>query len=223
MYDQKIGAGKLMAENADATLNGSNTSAANSSGIDYQAMLEFVSEMAASLAWPITVLIIIFWFKPPIISVLTELESLSFGGMEAKMNKNLKKATEIVKSIEQPEETVNSHPDSGISDLFDKSVLNPAGAIVDAWKDVEKTARSIVENSGLSLVSTPSRPYFSLQKFMMDNELLPKPEIDTFRELRIMRNRAAKASDFEITTDQARQYIRLANRLVATMKQYVEK
>lgn len=101
------------------------------------------------------------------------------------------------------------------------AAVSPTGAIIEAWKEVEHAARKLAESSGLMLQNNSSRPYFNLQRALERDEQLPKAEIQTYRELRLIRNRAAHLREDQVTVEQARQYIRLADRLVDAMNTLV--
>ena len=134
------------------------------------------------------------------------------------LKKELNKATERAKAIEEPDPQTAKENNERVSELLDMAAASPTGAIIEAWKDIEQNARDLAEGSGLPLSSNPARPYFNLQNFLSENNLLPKAEIHTFRELRMIRNCAAHSSDSEITMDQAKRYVSLADRLIDAIR-----
>ena len=180
--------------------------------------LEFLSEIIGSIAWPLAIVILCFHFKQPIISAIGNLRSIKYGNTEATFNRELAITSEAAKAIETSDPNIADANKEKITELIKFSQSSPTSAIIAAWEEVEKAARNYVEKSGLALKSDPSRPYFHLQTFLADNKLLPRAEIETFRELRMMRNRAAHANELEITEDQARRYIRIADRLIDSIE-----
>ncbi len=188
------------------------------SGLDTQPVLDFFASIIDSLAWPIVILIIILIFRAHLISALKNLKSVKYGDAEATFERELAEATFTAQALETPEIETAKENTARINELIEMASTSPTGAIIEAWKDIEKAARDVVEKSGLPLASTPSRPYFNLQNFLSDHNLLPKAEIDTFRELRMIRNRAAHSNDFDISSDIARRYINLADRLIDAIK-----
>ena len=185
---------------------------------ELEVILDFIANIVASLAWPVIVLVIALSFRSHIVAAFNNLKSISYGGAKAVFEKELNKATERAKAIEEPDSQTAKENNERVGELLNMAAASPTGAIIEAWKDIEQNARDVAEGSGLPLGGNPARPYFNLQKFLSDNDLLPKAEINTFRELRMIRNRAAHSSDFEITVDQARRYVSLADRLIDAIK-----
>ena len=180
--------------------------------------LDFFANITASLAWPIVVLVIALKYRTHIVATLNNLKSVRFGGAEATFDRDLQQATEKAKALEPSSSEIEQANQDRTNELVKMSATSPSGAIIEAWKDVEQAAREMVESSGLPLNNLPSRPYYSLQVFLSKNALLPKAEIETFRELRMIRNRAAHPSEHDVTVDQARRYVLLADRLVDAIK-----
>jgi len=179
--------------------------------------LGFIANLVDSLAWPVVVIAVGFIFKAELKDVLRGLTSLSVGNTKATFEQGLQRAEATAASIESDSEAIRESGDGGIEALLTTATLHPRAAILEAWILIEKAARSVAENSGLPLDENRARPYFNLQKFLAKNELLPKAEIDAFRELRLIRNKAAHSSDFDVSTDQAERYIRVANRLIESI------
>ncbi|MED5548643.1 MAG: hypothetical protein VX529_04720 [Pseudomonadota bacterium] len=180
-------------------------------------VLGFIANLVDSLAWPVVVVALGFIFKAEARAVLRGLTSLSVGNTRATFEPGLQRAEATAASIESDSEAIRESGVRNIEALLTTATLHPRAAILEAWILIEKAARSVAENSGLPLDENLARPYFSLQKFLAKNELLPKAEIDAFRELRLIRNKAAHSSDFDVSTDQAERYIRIANRLIESI------
>lgn len=181
----------------------------------------FIVQMTQSLAWPLVVLIVSLVFKNSLVDALEHLASLKLpGGVEATFEREIKAVEVTAEEIEPPKDNVAKANQAKITSLIEMAATSPTGAIVEAWKEVEAAARRVAETSGISLTATPSRPYFNLQSFLQRNELLPPAEIDMFRELRLLRNRAAHSQDADITTEHARRYVRLAEKLIDAMDSF---
>lgn len=183
----------------------------------WDALLDFFQNIVASTTWPLVTLVIALVYRKSILSALGKLKSLKIGDAEATFDREIKEVTESAKSLEPAPQNIAEINNQRILELIDMAAVSPTGAIVEAWKDIDKTAHVLAESSGLPLSSNKKRPYFNIQDFLDKNNLLPKAEIDTYRNLRMIRNRAAHSTDEEVTVQQARQYVRVADRLVDAM------
>lgn len=180
--------------------------------------LDFVARIIEAVAWPIVVIVAIFLFKSHLIIVLGNLKSFKWGGGEATFDRDIKVATEQAKAIETVPEAVAELNRERLLELIGMAAVSPTGAIVEAWKDIEQTAQMVAEESEQPFASRKRPRYFELQRFLEVNRLLPSAEIQVLKELRMIRNRAAHSSDTEVTVEQARQYVHLADRLVDSIK-----
>ncbi|NVK20542.1 MAG: hypothetical protein HWE30_17760 [Methylocystaceae bacterium] len=180
--------------------------------------LTFLADITSSLAWPVVILIIALHFRKHIISAINNLRSLRYGDAEAIFEQDLDAVSEKAKSIEPANLDSNQDKLDRLNELSLMANSSPTGAILEAWNDIEEAARDVAENSGIPLAGSPKRPLFKLQSFLSENNLLPKAEIDTFRKLRMIRNRAIHTSDTEITAEQAKRYIKLTDRLIDAIK-----
>lgn len=177
--------------------------------------LNFIVQMTNALAWPVFVLLVMLVFRKQLVTAAQQLRSIRFpDGTEAKFGAQLKTAEETSKDLEPASPEIASANDERLKKLLEMAEFSPTGAIVEAWKDVEFSARNYAEASEIPMKSNKDRPYFSLQKILEQNELLPKAEIQTFRQLRMLRNRAAHSTDAEINAGQAAAYVRVSDRLV---------
>ena len=176
----------------------------------------FILGLVQALAWPLTVLIVAALFRRQLAGIVGALTSLKFAGAEATFERKLEEAAEITKVIEPPDNA--SDASVGVPNtLIDKAQVAPVGAIMEAWKAVEDTARELALASGVEPNNTEMRKYYNLESVLAKGGLLPPAELETFRELRLLRNRAAHSRDDILSTDQAERYVDLADRLVKSM------
>ena len=180
-------------------------------------LFSFLESITASMAWPVVVLVIAVLFRKSIPAALGSLKSLKVAGAEVTFGNEIRAATETATALEPAPENIADRNNSRVVALIDMAAVSPSGAIIEAWKEVEHAAKNLAESSGLMLQNNSSRPYFNIQRALEKDEQLPKAEIQTYRELRLIRNRAAHLREDQVTVEQARQYVRLADRLVDAM------
>lgn len=184
----------------------------------WESVLTFLSSVIGSTAWPLALLILVLVFRKQIATILDKIKSVKWGDVEAVIERDIQEATTTASAIEPAPADIADENKGRFLELTKMARSSPTGAIVEAWKDIEEAGRDLAESSGIAVSSVPSRPYFSLQALLAGNKLIPRAEVETFRELRMIRNRAAHIKDDQVTVDQARQYVVLADRLVDALK-----
>lgn len=188
---------------------------------DISLWLDFWSNLASSLAWPAVTLTLVLLFRANILFAFKNLKSLKWGDKEANFQTTLNEAEVTAMSFDPVEVEVAERNKARLVELVDTAAISPVGAIISAWKDVDATARSLLAKAGVSnryRAPTPSR----LVSILAKSELLPQSELKMLDELRVLRNQAAHATDNEISVEQARRYVRLADRLVDFMNAFME-
>ncbi|MEZ9884821.1 hypothetical protein AB4374_13210 [Vibrio splendidus] len=166
--------------------------------------LEFVASIIDSLAWPATVLLCIFILKEPMGNLLGRVSKFKYGEIEAEFQERLEKLV----SFEQNEEVkVGDDTVDGSVALEDLAETSPRAAVLEAWLKVEKATRAFCIAKGFP----HNMSHQGLFKLARERNL----DIDAFQtahqELRLLRNKAVHATDLDITTATARQYIKNAN------------
>tara|TARA_E500000318_G_scaffold106856_1_gene115332 strand:- start:1867 stop:2478 length:612 start_codon:yes stop_codon:yes gene_type:complete len=182
-----------------------------------------------SLPWPITVLIIAWWFRRDIRQVLGRLKSFQGGQFRADFDKlnhlSNSPETEISQELEDEERMPSS--ESEASEFFDTRDLlgiadvRPTAAIVEAWRTLEATMLARLSSSAAQKFETRNGRKqisgYQLTRGLQTQNLLSNADAKIADELRIIRNKAAHSVDSEPSTAQAKQYIREARKLVAKL------
>jgi len=181
-------------------------------------ILDFVSEIVSSLAWPIVVLIILFFYRDYFATVLSNIKSIKYGNAEATFEQELKYAVEKAKAIETPDIETASKNDERINELYNMASVSPTGAIIEAWKDIEKVIQEDAKSKNIDTRNNRNKSFINWLNYFVKYKHLPEAEVAILHELRSIRNRASHSNDFEISTDQARRYILLADRLIDSIK-----
>lgn len=184
----------------------------------WESVMTFLSSVIGSTAWPVALLILVLLFRKQIATILDNIKSVKWGDVEAVLERDIQEATTTALAIEPAPADIADENKGRFLALIEMARSSPTGAIVEAWKDIEEAGRDLAESSGIAMSPVPLRPYFNLQEFLADNKLIPRAEVETFRELRMIRNRAAHFKADQVTVDQARQYVVLADRLVDALK-----
>lgn len=182
-----------------------------------------------NLPWPITVLIIAWWFRSDIRQILGRLKSFRGGQFRADFEKLNNLSSSPSSDISQEPEDLgraSSHDEEpsdffNTQDLLEIADVRPTAAIVEAWRTLESTMIAKLSTYSSKEFDTKNgRKQISgyrLARALQTHGLLSKADVEIATELRIIRNKSAHSVDSEPSTQQAKQYIREARRLAVKL------
>jgi hypothetical protein len=99
------------------------------------------------VAWPLTLLIILYYLKDSLPGLFRRVTSLEVGSIKAEFDTGLKELGEIA-------ETPSAHRknylyDSKATQLQNLAKISPSGAVIDAWREVELASISAALHNNL--------------------------------------------------------------------------
>lgn len=178
--------------------------------------LTFIAELVKTLAWPVTVMILVWLLRKPIRELVPLLTRLKYKDFEVEFGRHMAELKAEASEELPPREPVAA----GVGEegaLNELAKLSPRAAITEAWRQVEVAALQAARRSDISLSPTEvttTRVIRSLEQC----RLIDAGKIALLHDLRGLRNQAAHAPDFAISTEAALDYIQLARR----MREYLE-
>lgn len=184
--------------------------------------MEIIVKLVESLAWPVTVLIIVFVFRSELVKVLSRLSNLKYKEFEAQFNNDLanieKKTSQL--SIQTGGSLKISGDAGTVSDnkhyrLLEIARLSPRAAIMSAWFEIENALYSM--NKEILKQQAPSFKQSEIISDLVSRGVLQETVIDIFRDLRQLRNQAVHYPDFALTQREAEKYIDLSLKLSAEL------
>lgn len=178
----------------------------------------FISKAIDSLAWPVFALIVILLLRKPIMQLIPLMSKLKYRDFEAEFAQGVQQLKEEVGDA-LPEATLVP-ADREISEdrLYNLAEIAPNGAVLEGWKLIEHAAKNLISARGHDLDYDVSTPYRLIERVLDKGDLIDKPKVAVFNELRRLRNKVAHAGEFEISSIQAKAYVTLALRLVAYLE-----
>lgn len=180
----------------------------------FEIIANAVIGLLEALAWPVAVVIIAFLFRKELREAFRRLSRLKYRGLEADFGRELEKAEEeaesgVLPSVTEERQLLEGPTD--VSHFLDVAEVSPQAAVLVAWPEVEEAVWKASERIGLDI---PQRtPPFRLMRFMVEKEAITPEMRGLYNRLRRLRNEAAHAQDFEISTDEAERYVQLVDRL----------
>lgn len=167
-------------------------------------ILEFVASIISSLAWPMLVGFSVYILRAPAGKLIARISKFKYGELEAEFREVL----DDIKPIESKvsERAQLEQRESVSIDLEELADVSPRAAVMEAWILVEKATVEFCEAHDL-----PSRiSYQGLFRASKEKNLDIEHLQTAYQEMRLLRNKVAHASDFDIKPGTARDYVKAA-------------
>lgn len=191
-------------------------------------VLQFISSVVGSLAWPGVVLAAVLVLRKPLIDLLPLLQRLKYKDLELDFGKRVGELQAEVAEELPPQAEPAPLPTTARSALHTLAEVSPRSAVMEAWRAVEAAGLAAARRLQSDL-PTPAlrsgRPLDSYEalRLLEHSGKLDRAVVGPLRELRMLRNQAAHAPEFALTRDSALEYASVAERIAAHLNQVAEK
>jgi hypothetical protein len=180
-------------------------------------------DLVRSLAWPATVLCIIFLFRGDLHLLLRRLSELSYRGMKLKFTEQLDQAeddaaqTRLTPKPAAPPPWEGTAPYSKIQQDLDRiAAVSSRAAVVESWRYVELAVAAAAER--LDMNHRGRATGSSVVRGLVEHKLFKESAIELYERLRQMRNEALQMQESALSPVEARRYVDLAISLVADIE-----
>lgn len=187
--------------------------------------LDFFSALIGHLAWPITVVLIIFLLRKPIIELIPALQKLRFKEFELEFREKIQQAKpKLVKN--KDEATLKRKEVNLLKErdyYFNLVGVSPRQAIIESWMEVEAAATEAytkLVSPGMKVFMNP-RDIF---QYLRVNDYLENDEFEISDNLRILGNKSAHMKDIqEMDESLVFEYVSLALDLAVSVREKLPK
>ena len=180
-------------------------------------LLTFVATIIGSLAWPVSLLIVILVLRKPLAELLPGIRKLKYKDLEVDFGKELERIEAVMDTIEDetkprrelPAEVQPEPLPKTRNELLGKlAELSPNAAILESWRNVERTLDFYFKCRGIE------RPLSNqtITGHLDYDPNFPPQLVSAYQELRLLRNRAAHDRE-NLLPEHAREFASLADRL----------
>ena len=177
--------------------------------------LTFIAEMTKALAWPVALIVMGLIFRPAISGLLegVRLRRIERGQWSA----DFETAAEEVRAELPSHEP--SAPKPSISGLLNHETerlvdASPSDAISQVWNQLENRVAVIAAQAGVTQKLLPE-----VLRALVDKRLIQPTTSDSILGLRNMRNLAVHAPPQRLTSEQARDFITMAEATTWALEQ----
>ena len=172
-------------------------------------IMTYMIEILEIIAWPSTILILVWIARSPILSLLPAIQRIRFQGAEI----------ELSQSLQEIENSIAMQEDMKLEDrLLNREIKNaldlpPSHLVLEVWSVLERSARTTVERV-LPNEETFRKPLDRPIDYLEFKGALTPSTATAIRDLRDLRNQVARFSGSDIPKEQSFQFANLANRIV---------
>lgn len=180
--------------------------------------LTFFSNVINSLAWPITVIIIVLILRQPLSNLLQLIQHLRFQGLEVEFGQKMQAlALEAQKLLPPVKGSLGSEKQL-LEQKVELARVSPRAVVLESWLQLEQAAVDAIHRHGIELKSIELHSPLMLGKTLEEAGILDGSTPAIYHQLRNLRNAAAHASDFSFSADSALEYAELAARLTEILR-----
>lgn len=170
--------------------------------------MEHIVKIIDSLAWPITVLIIIFIFRKNIISLIPTLTRLKYKEFELEFDKELEKL-----NIDTKNKIPKSSETNENSYYIEKvRKTTPRAAILESWLELESNIISMCMNLNL-VKSGDSMNFIKLINKLKEENIISNEDLLHIHKLRDLRNKSVHNFEFNISEKEAAKFLEVSRNL----------
>ena len=171
----------------------------------------FISEMTKALAWPATLIVVVLLLRKPLVSLFTFMRKLKYKEFEMESSEKVQ-ALKFEAKIDKTSEI--DTPAMSILSFSTRS------AVLEAWIELENVAASIAASFWSSANTSPFKNYAKLGHYLHQCGVLNDSQLNSFDELRKLRNQLVHTEEVELTENDAKAYIMVASSLVNQIKEH---
>lgn len=181
--------------------------------------LTFISSLVATLAWPATIIFVLYLFKGEFPKIIAALRRVKYKDFEAEFNDKVHTVAEEVKSSIPGSSDKSNLELSSIDDrsrLMTIAEVSPRAAILESWLLIEVAAVELLTKLGMD-INTPDRRNNMMLELKSRNMLSSK-QLYILNTLRYLRNKAAHIQDDYFTYDATKSYVDSALSIASYLK-----
>jgi hypothetical protein len=178
--------------------------------------MNFIAEMTKALAWPVALIVLAFVFRTHVTGLLDgmKLRHLKKGEWEA----DFEEVAQEVRA-ELPVPTAIAHDNVQAAASLDRQGdrlidTAPSAAISHKWNELEGRVAVAANEAGIG-----QRPLPDVLRALVNKEMIQPAVKDSILGLRNMRNLAVHAPGDRLTSQQAREFVTMAEAAIWSLEQ----
>lgn len=166
--------------------------------------MEYLIKFIDIIAWPSTTLLLAWFFRAELRTVLSRISTLKYKDLEAKFEKGL---SQVQKNIEPLNEGIDINDLQATQNRLERLIeISPRAAILEGWIELEQALFQLGESYQMK-----GRSPLHMIKFLNEKGVISKEFSQALHEMRRLRNEAAHVPDFVVEEKEAQNFINLSS------------
>ena len=179
--------------------------------------LNFIAALIDSLAWPITIFVIVFLFRDNLSKLLDRVIKFKHNGTEIDFREEVEAVSREAKIILPIIKEGSSGPSD--VDLKNLAETSPREAIMKAWDSVEHALYELAVRYNMSPDESKSINLQLLRLRLSDYEPIGRGAYEMLEKLKYLKDEAKILSENDIDISSAIEYSKLASRVVRLLNE----
>ena len=179
-------------------------------------ILEFISKIIESIAWPVSIIILGIVLKNPIKSLIPLLTKLKYKDIELQFGNDL---TNLTEKVNQELANVQNKPET--DDLRERTMsiiqVSPKSAIIEVWRDLERVIVGISTRNKVDLDRNLLKKPIKLAETLLKEKLIDETQYSIIEDMRILRNKVVHYEKEQITAENALEYLDSGIKLISSL------
>jgi hypothetical protein len=179
-------------------------------------LLNFISQIVSSLAWPVSLLTCVILLKQHLRSLIPLVRTVKYSDVEIRFGQEvaeLKKATDLADLPKDKAGAAQSQWET-LSRLAD---IRPRTAIRGAWSQVETSIRQLAKEKGTEIADAAEGMPMVIGAILLNQSAISSAQYELMQKLRVLYHEVERADPDSIGADAAAEYVGLALRLAASI------
>jgi len=170
-------------------------------------LLTFITKLIDALAWPIAAIVLVALLRKEISALAPFIRKIKAGPLEAEFEREVRELRSAVEAVRPIEGNIQPSWQPTAEKLAE---LNPRSAILEAWREVETTARGRLQKANPALSDLQLRSTREVVRLLGETGLASSEEVAMINEMRYLRNQAVHVESFRPTYEASINFVQLA-------------
>lgn len=180
--------------------------------------LTFISEIIKALAWPSTIIAIVYLLKKPIIELVPFMKKLKYKELELEFSQEVMALKAEIEETPSLKLTKADNLTLTTSKAFDLVTFSTRAAIMEAWIELETAAIEVASSLWGQSSTEVMRNFPKLAEYLYQSKIIDDKQLRIFQRLRQLRNKAAHAEELHLSEEDAKAYIVMASSLIKHLR-----
>ncbi len=174
-----------------------------------------VTGLVQALAWPVTVLVVVFLLRSPISELLLRLRSLEHGDTRLNFQEELHAISKQAEVAATP--SAAGVQDDALDALRALAKTAPRQTVLNAWNPLLDAAIELARGQRMQLTDLEIKTPKFLAQRLKSAGLIDAQTCDAFVSMRLLRNKVAHAEAMPVTTKDALAFVDMVASLIQTL------